>query len=114
MKEINVEYLPVWRRYLEQVRTGGLSDKELGALFRAMMEYQFEGKAPEHLSGSAEIFWLFFQSDLDYARKRYETSVENGRKGGRKKNKKPEETQCNPEEANTITESIQNNNKDNP
>lgn len=106
MIEIDVEYLPIWRRYLDHIRDAQLTDKELGSLVMAMMEYQFEGKEPDLPSGRLGVFWLFFQADLDHARKRYETAVINGRKGGRKKKKKPEETQQNPEEGISITESI--------
>ena len=47
MNEIEVEYFPVWRRYLPLVRNAGLAKLELADLFIAMMEYQFEGKDPE-------------------------------------------------------------------
>ena len=105
MTDINVDYFPTWRRYLELIREGNLCDRALGALYRAMMEYQFEGKLPERLPSEAKIYWLFIQKDLDHARQKYETSVLNGRKGGRKK-KKPEETQRSLTEGKTITESI--------
>ena len=106
MDKIDVEYMPIWRRYLEQIECADLTDQELGTLFRAMMKYQFEGVEPEGLNSVLRVFWAFFRGDLDYARERYETSVKNGKKGGRKKKAKPEETQKNPEEGISITESI--------
>lgn len=107
MTQIDVTYLPVWNRYLELFREGALDNEALGALFRAMMEYQFEGTEPEDLSGTAKVYWLFIRKDLDHARQKYEASVNNGKKGGRKKKKKePDETQLTLTEGKTITESI--------
>lgn len=107
MTDIHVDYFPTWRRYLQLFREGELSNEALGALYYAMMEYQFEGTQPERLPTEAKVYWLFIQKDLDHARQKYETSVLNGRKGGRKKGKKePEETQQNLNEGKTITESI--------
>ena len=106
MEKIDVDYLPVWRRYLDQVERSKLTDQELGTLFRAMMKYQFEGEEPEGLNNVVQVFWAFIRGDLDHARERYESSVKNGKKGGRKKKKKPEETQLNPEEGITMSESM--------
>ena len=106
MKEIEVEYFPVWRRYLEQIRNARLTESELANLFMAMMEYQFEGKEPEGFTDKLQVFWSFFRPDLDHARERYETAVKNGRKGGRKKKEKPEETTQTQTEGISISESI--------
>ena len=106
MNEIEVEYFPVWRRYLPLVRNAGLAKLELADLFIAMMEYQFEGKDPEQLSDKLQVFWSFIRPDLDHARERYETAVRNGRKGGRKKQQQPEETTDNHTEGISISESI--------
>lgn len=103
MEKIDVDYLPVWRRYLDQVERSKLTDQELGTLFRAMMKYQFEGEEPEGLNNVVQVFWAFIRGDLDHARERYESSVKNGKKGGRKKKKKPEETQLTLEEGKSIT-----------
>lgn len=109
MEIVEVAYLPVWRRYLDQFRRGNIQDQDLGALFRAMMEYQFEGVIPDHLSESLQIYWIFLQPDLDHARLQYETSVKNGKKGGRKKGatkkQEPEETQNDLSQTKSITES---------
>jgi hypothetical protein len=107
MEMIEVAYVPIWRRYFDLFERAGLSDEDLGALVRAMMDYQFHATEPEHLSESLKIFWIFIRNDLDHARAQYETAVKNGRKGGRRKKKEvPTETQQNPEEGITITESI--------
>jgi hypothetical protein len=106
MNEIEVEYFPIWRRYLPLIRNAGLSKLEMADLFMAMMEYQFEGKYPEELSDKLQVFWTFIRPDLDHARERYETAVRNGRKGGRKKQSKPEETTENQIEGISISESI--------
>ena len=106
MEEIEVEYFPVWRRYLEQLRNAKLTDHELAHLFMAMLEYQFEGKEPEGFTDRVQIIWGFYRPDLDHARERYETAVRNGRKGGRKKQQKPEETTQNQTEGISISESI--------
>lgn len=105
MPEIDVSYMPVWRRYLDAIREVGMDMLSLGELHYAMMEYYFEGKVPTTLTGDAKAFWILFRKDLDYARKRYEAAVLNGRKGGRpKKVKEPEKTQVNPAKGITITE----------
>ena len=105
MKELEIDYLPVWRKYRDLFMKCRLTKEQKGDLLDAMMDYQFEGIEPPEFDGVLLGVWSVIQQDLDFARKRYETSVENGRKGGRKK-KKPAETQNNLEEGNTISESI--------
>ena len=95
MNEIEVAYFPTWRRYLDIVRMGELTERELGKLYLAMMEYQFEGKEPKGMKKSLGFLWSIVREDLDYAREKYEVSVRNGRKAGRKKKVEPEETQEN-------------------
>lgn len=105
MLEIDVSYMPVWRRYLDDIREAEMDMLSLGELHYAMMEYYFEGKLPTNLKGDARAFWIVFRKDLDYARKRYEAAVLNGKKGGRpKKVKEPKETQLNPTKGISITE----------
>ena len=106
MKEIEVEYFPTWRRYLDLIRNARLTDSELAHLYMAMMEYQFEDKEPVGFTEKTQVFWSFIRPDLDHARERYETAVKNGRKGGRKKKEKPEETAENQTEGISISESI--------
>lgn len=104
MDNIEMDYFPFWRKYANRLDRVQLSDQDLGTLVRAMMNYHFRGIEPEGMSGMMELWWDILREDLDYARERYETSVRNGKKGGRKK-KEPDTTQQNPEEGNTITES---------
>ena len=106
MNEIEVDYMPIWRRYLPQLRASGLRKRELATLFLAMMEYQFEGKEPKRLSPRVQSFWAVYRFDLDHARARYESAVKNGKKGGRKKKVNSQETQLNPEKGISISESI--------
>lgn len=106
MNEIEVDYFPVWKKYRTLFRKAKLTKLDLGELFIAMMDYQFEGIKPPEFEGALLGIWVVVQADLDYARKRYETSVLNGRKGGRKPNVQPAKTHQNPEQGNTITESI--------
>lgn len=105
MDKIKVEYFPFWRKYMPQLREAGLSKWELGTLLTVMIDYQFEGKKPRRLNRRLKVIWSVVRPDLDYARERYEASVRNGKKGGRKKKTKPEETQENLEEGISITES---------
>ena len=128
MAEHKISYLPLWEKYLELFEEAQIEERQIGQLILMMMQYQFRGQEPEQMDPGVKPIWFFLKRDLDFARKQYLTSVENGKKGGRKKKKaaeeKPEETcenpekpgktQNNPGKGNTITESIQNNNKDNP
>ena len=80
---IEVAYLPIWRRYAKLFRDNGLTDMQKGKLLGFMMDYQFEGIEPENLPRSLGFAWPYIKKDLDDARRQYETSVKNGRKGGR-------------------------------
>ena len=116
MSEAKISYVPLWEKYLEMFEEMGLEHEQIGKLVTMMMQYQFRGQEPEQLKPDLKTIWFFLKRDLDYARKQYMVSVENGKKGGRKKKKvEPEETWENPEEpgktqknpakGNTITES---------
>lgn len=111
MSEKSVSYIPIWERYQEKFYEAGLTNEDLGALLRAMMDYQFQGKEPTELSGVTKIFWMFIIEDLNRAKLQYTIAVKNGKKGGRpKKNveeptENQEETQQNPEKPITRTES---------
>ena len=105
MEEIVIEYWPYWRKYENHVNSVELTDAELGRLVRVMSSYQFHGQEPENLDGVLRGLWVSIRDDLDHARQRYEAAVQNGKKGGRKK-KKPNETEDNPTEGITISESI--------
>lgn len=105
----SVKYFPTWEGYLETFRETEMTDHQLGWLWRTMMEYQFENKVPEKVPLNLKIAWTYIRKDLDDARRKYETSIKNGKKGGRKKKQEtvenpeePEKTQDNPEEG-TLT-----------
>lgn len=106
MQEIQLDYFPIWKKYPDLFNRARLTKEQRGDLLDAMMAYQFQGIEPEEFDPVLQAIWSVVHQDLDFARKRYETSVINGRKGGRKKKQEPAETQNNPEEGNTITESI--------
>lgn len=82
---VEVAYFPIWRRYAQLFRDTGLSDAQKGKLLGFMMEYQFEGVEPETVPKALAFAWPYLKKDLDDARRQYETSVRNGKKGGRPK-----------------------------
>lgn len=106
MSSTNISYLPLWARYQELFGDSGMTDAEVGKLVRSMMDYYFQNIPPSGLPDSIRYCWVWIKSDLEYAKRQYLTSVNNGKKGGRPR--KPKETQQNPEKPITITESITN------
>ena len=106
MNEVNVEFFPVWRKYPALFNRARLTKEQRGELLDAMMAYQFDGVEPEEFDIPLQVIWAVVQQDLDFARKRYENSVRNGKKGGRPKKEQPKETQQNPEKGNTISNTI--------
>ena len=52
-------------------------------IYNAISSYCFDGKKPENLSGVAEAMFILMKPNIDSAEKRYNASVENGKKGGR-------------------------------
>ena len=96
MNEVNVEFFPVWRKYPALFNRARLTKEQRGELLDAMMAYQFDGVEPEEFDIPLQVIWAVVQQDLDFARKRYENSVRNGKKvADRRKNnqKKPRRTQ---------------------
>ena len=108
---IEVAYFPLWRRYAQMFRETGLTDSQMGKLLGMMMDYQFEGKEPETVPRALAFAWPYLKKDLDDARRQYETSVRNGKKGGRPKKKSNEEATQNPE---ITQEETQGENRENP
>ncbi len=93
---LEISYLPVWYRYLQQLRDAGITNEDAGELFFAMMEYHFEDK-PQNLTGAGRYIWPFIVPDIDQAKAKYAASVANGAKGGKKKpSPNPEEPGGNP------------------
>lgn len=66
-----------------------LTDEQVGKLFRALFEYEMEGKDPE-FEGELKIAFRFIKKDLDINLTKYasvcERNRENGMKGGRPRN----------------------------
>ena len=68
-------------------------------VYNAIFEYVFTGKEPEELSAVAEAMFILIKPNIDSSQKKYNASVENGKKGGRPpKNKNPEKTQEKPKQ----------------
>lgn len=74
-------------------------------IYNAILQYSLEGKEPESLSNIAEAMFILIKPNIDSSQRKYESSVENGKKGGRprktnnsKPNKNLEETQQKPNE----------------
>jgi hypothetical protein len=84
-QQVHVTYLPMWERYFPMFEEAELTDAQMGKLLWMMARYQFEGKEPETVPKALKIIWMFIRKDLDDARRRYEASVQNGKKGGRGK-----------------------------
>jgi hypothetical protein len=103
--EKKMDYVPLWLRYLPMFEKSKVSDARLGALVRAMMEYQLRGTEPVDLDEGLSVFWMFIREDLDRAQLKYDTAVENGKKGGRPKKRpeKPKETPDTPAKPRTTT-----------
>ena len=105
MESKRLDYIPLWLRYLPKFERHKMTDAQLGALVRAMMEYQLYGTEPTELDQVTMVFWDFIREDLDRAQLKYEQAVENGKKGGRPKSnpEKPEETPSNQTKPRTTT-----------
>lgn len=75
-----------------------LTDEQAGVLLKAILRYEADMELPE-MDAITKITFLSIKSQLDATDRRYEASVENGKKGGRPKkeeNKKPKKTQTKP------------------
>ena len=60
-------------------------------LYNAILSYSLEGIEPNNLSPIAEAMFILIKPNIDSSQKRYEASVENGKKGGRPLKKTQEE-----------------------
>ena len=60
-------------------------------LYNAILSYSLEGIEPNNLSSIAEAMFILIKPNIDSSQKRYEASVENGKKGGRPLKKTQEE-----------------------
>jgi len=60
-----------------------LSDEQFGRLMRAIFQRETTGKVSIELDAMSQMALGFISGDLDRARRKYESSIENGKKGGR-------------------------------
>ena len=67
-------------------------------LYNAILSYSLEGLEPSNLSPIAEAMFILIKPNIDSSKKRYETSVENGKRGGRPKQETQDEPNQNPKE----------------
>lgn len=67
-------------------------------LYNAILSYSLEGIGPNNLSPIAEAMFILIKPNIDSSQKRYEASVENGKKGGRPLKKTQEEPDKNLDE----------------
>ncbi len=105
MENKQMDYSPLWNRYLPMFEDAELTEQQVGTLTLAMMRFQARDELPVNLDPVCRVFWSFIHEDLKRARLKYEASVANGKKGGRPRKTKAEETQENPEKGITKTES---------
>jgi hypothetical protein len=89
---MNKESFLIYKSFYEPLK--GLSDEDMGIIFRAIFEYQIYGKSPE-ISPILNMAFSFIKDVLDRDNLKYLAIVErnqnNGKNGGRpnKKPKKP-------------------------
>jgi len=85
----------VYKSFYEPIK--GLSDKQLGKLFRSLFEFQIIGN--ELVEDDIKMAFSFFKNQMELDEKKYQTVIErnrhNGANGGRPKNSE-KETQTNP------------------
>jgi len=86
MQETKKSFL-LYHDYFESL--SGLDDSQLGALMRAVFEYERQGITPSSLSPICAMAFSFIKSNLDRDRAHYEERCQqnalNGKKGGRPK-----------------------------
>ena len=105
MENKQMDYSPLWNRYLPMFEDAELTEQQVGALILAMMRFQARGEMPVNLDPMCKVFWSVIHEDLKRARQKYDTAVANGKKGGRPRKVKAEETEENREKGITKTES---------
>lgn len=67
-------------------------------LYNAILSYSLEGLEPSDLSPIAEAMFILIKPNIDSSQKRYETSVENGKRGGRPRQETQDKPSQNPKE----------------
>lgn len=102
-----MDYSPLWNRYLPMFEDAELNDAQVGRLCLAILRYQSRGELPVDLDPMCKVLWGVIREDLRRARLRYDAAVANGKKGGRprKSSGEEKETQQNPKKQITKTKS---------
>ena len=88
----------ILRSYWESIK--GLPDDKQLLFLKSIIEYGMDSIEPE-FTGIEKSFWIQIKATIDNSMKRYNTSIENGKKGGAPKGnnnakKQPETTQQQP------------------
>lgn len=65
-------------------------------LYDVIFNYSFNGIIPDELSNEVKSLFLLIKPNIDSSIKRYKSSVENGKKGGRPKKETQEKPNYNP------------------
>ena len=105
MENKEMDYAPLWNRYLEMFEDAELTEQQVGALTLAMLKYQKRGERPTNLDSWCKVLWSVIHQDLKCARLKYDAAVANGKKGGRPRKARAEKTEENQEKGITKTES---------
>jgi hypothetical protein len=96
---INKDSIVFYKSFYEAIKE--LSKEEQAQVYNAIFEHYFYSKNVD-LKGVPKAIFALVQPNIDSANKRYQTSVDNGSKGGRKRTQKeprknPKGTQKEPE-----------------
>lgn len=60
-----------------------LSDEEQGSIYKAIIDYGIANIEPENLTPTGKMCFKLIKPTIDASLKRYDASIQNGRKGGR-------------------------------
>lgn len=82
-------------------------------LYNAILSYSLEGLEPSDLSPIAEAMFILIKPNIDSSQKRYETSVENGKRGGRPKQETQDKPNQNLNEDEDVDVNVDDNEDDN-
>ena len=94
----NIDSVIILRSYWESIKD--LPDDKQLLFLKSIIEYGMNSIEPE-FTGIEKSFWIQIKATIDNSMKRYNTSIENGKKGGAPKGnnnakKQPETTQEQP------------------
>ena len=77
---MEIKYFCAYHDYLQQCK--GLSDGEVGRLFRALLQYSATGAVPE-LNGRESVSFSFMAANIDRDQKSYKDKCEKNRTNAR-------------------------------